>query len=83
MGKFADALKEQKPATRGTLCSVRLALQQAPTGERAELAAALENELVPAVAIEKAILAAYGVTCRRWIIQRHRRGDCACDRPAA
>ena len=82
MGKFADALKEQKPSTRGTLCSVRLALQRAPDNERAELAAALENQLVPAVAIEKAIIAAYGLTCRRWIIQRHRRGDCACERPS-
>jgi hypothetical protein len=79
VGKFAESLKSQKPATRGTLCSVRLVLQRAPADERAELSDALTNQLVPAVAIEKAIAAAYGLTCRRWIIQRHRRGDCACD----
>ena len=79
MGQFPEILKKQPPVTRGTPCSIRLAFDAIGPEESGELLAALRDPHVNSVAIATALGAAYGINVRKWVVQRHRRGECACE----
>lgn len=79
MSKFAQALQEQRPAVRGTPCSIRLAFDAIGPEESGELLAALRDQGTTSVAIASALANAFGINVRKWVVQRHRRGECTCE----
>lgn len=62
-------------------CRVRVALDQMPDKDRADIEAALADKTIPASVINKVLLEeGYDLDHRSDAMQMHRRGACACAR---
>ena len=80
MGLFQDALAKEKRRGRGATCSIALVVLKMSEQERSEFKTALADPFVSAVMVCGALTAAYKIDIKPWIVQRHRRRECACER---
>ena len=78
MSKLSEAIQADR-LHKGPRCTVSVLLERLPKAERAELLAAIGDRSLASATISRA-LASLGHTLPQFVLQRHRRGDCGCNR---
>lgn len=73
---LADAIAAQT-ATKGPKCSMRELFARLDAADVPALTAALADARIPSTAIARALIAE-GHKATGFVVNRHRKGDCAC-----